>query len=256
MLRKKWVLVIGGALAVLLLASLITWSTAKRSAPPFLAGLTQNSYDDFVKAGKLLIGTVEDGDLETFVRTNRPALDTVRAGLKKRFEAPAETYDMQAFANLVMPNMSYLKQLGKAIKAEGTLAEDSGKYTEASTIYLDLIECGQKIQAGPLIFLLMGLAVEDMGHKSLQGIEKHLKEPDRQEIATRLSKLAENRIPFEEILARERFFARRNSPTPFHYLFFARMMKAGIDSAERKYDTMVKAEQQLLDQFKQPESPK
>src|SRR6187551_1805013 len=97
--RKKWVLVIVGALAVLLLASLIAWSTAKRSAPPFLAGMTQNSYDDFVKATKLLTGNPADAaDLESFIRTNQPALDTFRAGLKKRFEAPAETYDLQAFA--------------------------------------------------------------------------------------------------------------------------------------------------------------
>src|SRR5262245_47399933 len=126
MLRKKWVLILGGLLVVLLVASFLGWSATKKGPPPFLKGISQNGYDDFVKAGNLLIGNIEDADSEAFMRTNQPALNAFREGLRQPFEAPAETYDLQTLASLIMPNLAVLKRLGQTIKAEGKLAEDSG----------------------------------------------------------------------------------------------------------------------------------
>jgi len=241
----------------MLLVAMVAWSATKKGPPPFLAGLKQNAYDDFIKAGNSLIGTFEDADdPKAFIRTNQPAFNAFRAGLPRRFEAPVETYDLQTFSALVMPKLALLKRLGQTIKAEGKLAEDSKNYTDAARIYLELIDFGQKIQAGPVIFLLVGLAVEDMGLKSLQSMENRLKEPDRAQIAQRLAKLAADRISFEEVMRRERYFGRRNSPTPFHYLISLRMTRAAIDKARSKYNTVVKSEKQLVEQLKEANRPK
>jgi hypothetical protein len=41
---------------------------------------------------------------------------------------------------------------------------------------------------------------------------------------------------FEEILARERFFMRRNAATPYHYVVGLFLTRAAIKNAQGKYE--------------------
>jgi hypothetical protein len=251
MLRKKAVLVIAATIGIALVIVLALWSRTRTSAPPFLADVKQNAYDDFVRATKLLIGTTDQAeDLGEFLRLNRPALDLLRQGLRQKFEAPAETYDLQTFASLVIPNMGSLKPLAHALKAEGQHAEDAGNYRKAAAIYLELIQFGQKIQAGPTIFVLHGLSAEDLGFKALQKIEPKLESADRIKAAAELERLNKTRISFEEVVKRERYFMRRSSPTPFHYFMGLRMTQSAIDSAAKKYERQVKWELEFAEKLR------
>ena len=250
MLRKKSVLIIG-VIVALVLAGLVMWSASRNAAPAFLAGLSQNGYDDFVKAGNSLsILPTANKVPKDSVHTNPRMLEIFRAGLKKKFEAPAETYRMETMASRVMPNMALLKQLAQAVKAEGENLEDQGRFGEAAWIYVELIEYGQKVQAGPVIFCLVGLALEDMGLKALQGIETKLKDLERAQVVSRLEQLAAERISFEDVIKRERYFGRRNSLTPFHYLIALRMSRPAMDNARAKHDREVKAERDFIAKLK------
>ena len=244
MLRRKSIL-IPGVIALILAIGLVMWSASRNSAPEFLAGLSQNAYDDFVRAGNPMAG-FPDELMQDFMRTNHVTLDLLRRGLGKRFEAPAETYSMETFGAIVMPNMALFKRLGQTLKAAGKNAEEEAKFAEAASIYLDLIQFGQKAQAGPVIFCLIGLAVEDMGLRGLQNLESNLNGSERAQVASKLEQLVAERLSFEEILKRERYFGRRNSPTPFHYLISVRMSRPAIQSAHAKYDRQVKAERDFI----------
>lgn len=251
MFSRRVIVTIAGLLTLLLIVALGQWSQTKRGTPPFLEGITPNAYDEFIRSIQMLQGTPQEGNPAEFVKTNEPALAAFRRGMKQKFEAPIETYNQQTLAATVMPNLAGLKALGLAVKAEGNAAQEEKDFTRAASIYLELMEYGQKIQHGPVIFLLVGLAVENQGFFGLQTLETKLAENEKKEVAARLEQLAAERITFEEVLTRERYFARRASPTPLHYLIGVRQSRAALEKSRSKHETMLRQQQEFIAKLKE-----
>ena len=188
--------------------------------------------------------TRHKNDPALFVQTNRAALDAARRGLLLRAEAPAEAY--VATSLLLGRDLPRLKQLGHAFRHEGLHYETQGNYAAAAQSHLDTVRLGQKVEAGPVICMLVGMAIESIGLTALEKIEPHLKEGDRTKLASDLEKLRAERFPFGEVLRRERYFMRQNARNPAQYLvaiFKSRGPQAGY---RQKYDRPAQASADLI----------
>lgn len=235
MLQKRLAVLVVGLVVGVLAAVIIIWSKGRGQAPYEMGGAA-NGYESFLKAGTLM-GNVQlptgTNGYADFVATNREALAMVREGLKLRAEAPESAYDVQTVA---LDKMATFKSLGKAMEIEGKYAEVQGKFGEAANVYLDLVRFGQKAEAGPLIHFLVGLALQNMGLRGLDGLEPKLKGAERARVAAELKALEESRMAFQEIVERERFFMRRNAATPLHYALGLYLTRTPIAKARENHE--------------------
>lgn len=233
MFRKR--IVAGAITLTVFLGIALLWSAAS-TEPLFLRGLEANGYESFVRASKLVerVDTpTNTGEFGAYLASNRPAFQAVREGLKLRSELPARFYERH---DLGMDVLASFKALGRGMRIEGQHAEAQSRYSDAANTYLDVIRFGQKVEAGPLIHLLLGLSLEALGLRDLERIEPHLNAAERARVAAELKALHSARLPFEEILDRERYFMRRNSATPFHYFMGLYMTKAPVAKARSKHE--------------------
>ena len=262
MLRKRAALIFLVALVLFIFGAMLLWTATVKNEPPFLKNA--HGYGQVVAATKLLTNDpypdprVNPGgnppDLAGFVSGNRAALNRLREALRLRIEAPAETYDTKTLPT-VFGAAAQITRLAQTMKYEGRLAESEGRHSDAADIYLEVMRFGQKMQAGPMLFLLNGLSIEGLGHQSLKLLESNLKGPDRARVTAELEKLNASRIEFDEIIRRERYFARRNTPTPLHYFFAVYKQRGTIRDVRRKCDNFSKSVQELADKYKaQPSS--
>ena len=133
-----------------------------------------------------------------------------------------------------------------------SLAEQNGDYASAARSYVDIIRLGQTIQAGPLIFMLVGVSIERIGVEALTELEPNLGGETRSQIAGTLKQLNETRLPFERVEMRERYFIRRGSPTPIHYLLFTRHVRAAMDRGKQKHTQAYQSLDALASKLAQP----
>jgi hypothetical protein len=241
-------------IALLAIIGGVLWAKGKSGAPPFLEGVNPNGFDDFVKATSLIaVNSTEAGEeteqLSEAIKANRPAREALRRGLELKVEAPATVYDVQTIGPY-LNQLGDLKKLAQILKLEGTLAEKEGKPLEAARIYLEIMKFGQKVQSGPLISCLSGLAIEVLGFRELSRLEPELKAADRVEIANALEKLNRERVHFEEVVQRERFVLRKNSATPIHYLLLAPRLKPAIENARSKHERQIDDQRKLIEDLR------
>lgn len=253
--RKSWVILAG--LALFLLGALFIWATAKSAQAPFLTARAP-AYDTLVHAATLLqvtTPTPADHQLVAYVAANAPALEVLRKALQQPFEAPPAAYDTAA-AGSTLNQIASMKSLALALKNEGLNAQRQGDIPSAARSYIDILRLGQKIEAGPLIFMLIGVSLERIGLEALEKIEPELTPPARSEVAAALKQINTQRIPFSSIEDRERYIRRRNSPTPLHYLIFSRHLRAAMDKGQQKYEQTVQAVDALASKLQRPPAGK
>jgi hypothetical protein len=135
--------------------------------------------------------------------------------------------------------------LALALNNEASFAEQRGKYDEAATVYLDIIRFGQKVETGPIIFMLVGASIEQIGFRGLDQIRDRITSPERSKASAQLKVLNQNRISFEQVMERERYFARRNASTPLHYFVGVFQSRAPIQKAKAKYEKHLRDAQVL-----------
>jgi hypothetical protein len=234
MSRKKLTVLALATLGVLLLGTVFIWHT--QVTVPFTEGMQTNGYDTFVYAASLLVSdgsTVSADQYGSFVITNREAFAAVRQGSKLKVEVPGDAYVQK---NLALDKLSSFKGLAQAMKVEGQYAELQQRYGDAANTYLDIIRFGQKLEAGPIIHFLMGLAVEKIGLRGLEHLEPNLQGAERAHVSAELRTLTGSRLAFKEVLDRERYFMRRNSATPVHYFMGLYLTKAAVSKARAKHE--------------------
>jgi len=173
-----------------------------------------NGYDDFLAAEKLVVGDtlnlydVKDDELRDAVEQNRAALQAVRDGLKKECQMPL-TYDLN-FYNSWFPHLAGLKALVYLLAAEGKLAEQEGRTTDAVQSYLDAIRFGQEISRGGLVVeKLVGMACQELGLRRLRKLVPTLTPAESRKLGKALAEIDQKREPWEAVLRREKAFTRR-----------------------------------------------
>jgi hypothetical protein len=175
-----------------------------------------NGYDDFVKAGKLLVGDpvyfnrTNAVELRSNIASNAVALRLIRQGLTKkcRIARPIST-------NYISDRMTELmaaKRLAWLLEADAKLAELEHRTNDAASVCFEIIRFGQETcRGGVMIDRLLGLACEGIGRTTLQNIVNGL---DAQQCRARIGELRialANEEPTEDVLRNEEIWSRINS---------------------------------------------
>jgi hypothetical protein len=183
-------------------------------SPPEPPMPSPNGYDDFVKAGQMVIGNPSTNDemskeqLTTLIATNAEALKLMRLGLSRECREPME-YPTNENADF-LPELSTFHELAFLFVAEGRLAEMDGRTNDAAGTYLDGIQFGQEFShGGVLISKLVGLACEAMAIHHLRRLSDSLDAAKCREVARVLQTIDDREEPVADTLEQERLWSRK-----------------------------------------------
>jgi hypothetical protein len=253
-MRRKTQLTITVLILAIAALGFLIWSANRGITAPMFRHPEANAYEALIFAQKQL-GTISadptPAEVAQSVTNNAAALKLMRAALEKPFEASEAVYDPQP-NNTMLNDVGGFKALALAAKREGSLAEQDGDSASAARSYVDIVRLGQKIQAGPLIFMLVGVSIERIGVEALTELEPNLTGDTRSQTAATLKQLNETRLSFEEVEMRERYFRRRASITPIHYLIFTRHVRAAMDKGNDKHMQAYQSLDALASKLAQP----
>jgi hypothetical protein len=173
-----------------------------------------NGYDDFLKAGQSLAGqppaatNADIGTIESFVETNRAALDLIRLGLSRECAVPLDF--SQTYLAQHMNQLTDFKKLAQLLGAVGKSAEMGGRKAEAIQCYLDSIRLGQRLARGGLVIdVMVGQACQTVGTRGLRSMRESLTGRDGTEIFQVLQAISSQSESFQTILNREKAFFRK-----------------------------------------------
>lgn len=185
-----------------------------------------NGYQDLVAAGKAFeLAGVDNLDmvisqqpldmldmatrqqLQAFVASCGHAFDTARVGLARECQVPI----WYSWADYEADDLdiSALRPVVRALRAEGKLAELEGRPADAAGSYLDMIRLGRVgTRGGLLIAWLTGRACEGMGMAALAELRESLTSGQCNDLIDTLQTLEANREPVEEVCARDQLWGR------------------------------------------------
>jgi hypothetical protein len=194
----------------------------------FLGGLSikptplpnPNGYDDFVKAGQLLNGSILDygtmsrDALTALISQNENALRFLRIGLTHDSRIPAD-YSIRRQTNMASVLMSF-KSSAFLLTAEGRLAELDGRTNDAAKIYLDTVRFGQaSSRGGVIIDRLVGTACEIIGLRKLQPLSPVLPAKNCAEIARALEDIDAREESPGDMIAQEKIYVNKTTSFPW-----------------------------------------
>jgi hypothetical protein len=174
-----------------------------------------NEYDDFVRAGKMVTGRVDnfseldEQELRRLIQTNAEPLRLARLGLTKRSAVPRGSQ----FAHL-----SELKGLARLLSGEGRLRELENRPGEAARCYAEAIHLGSAISNGGLLNRLVGIACEFLGASPLVKLVPNLTCEQSRLLITQLEPVDTNTVNWEELLRKERRLMRAELPKQLNLL--------------------------------------
>ena len=197
--------------ALLVVAALVVTRNQLPSAGPPLP--KPNGYDDLVQAGRMVADNTSDfskmseGDLRALMMKNSEALKLARTGLTHVCQVPL---DFSAPNLTYFTNLAVVKRLAQAVTAQGRLAELENRPADAAEAYLTVIRMGCAIgRGGLLIDSLVSIAVEAMGVVNMERLAPKLDAKQCREAAAALESSEGQREPAQNVLSRERIWARR-----------------------------------------------
>jgi hypothetical protein len=197
------------------------------SAPWFTHG---NGYDALVQAAAHMNGRPDD-DAATFVRTNGRLFELVESALKLPSEMPLRMYSE---TNSPLPDLGAFKTLALALRRKGKDAQERGATGEAAAAYMNIIQLGQRVEHGPLIALLVGIAIEKVGLGDAEKLAPRLSPAEREDLGRQIESFNRERLAFSEVALRERYFTRRITRNPFKILMARWLVRGAMQKAEQK----------------------
>jgi len=272
--RRAWALVAGVFVALLLLVGvgLVAYVRAATQVVAYPVSIPKlpkpNAYDDYVEAGKLAragrdaqvslavspasgsVGAVrppvrlayEDGvplsALRQTVTRHRATLARLRGGFRHEFANPP----VLSFGQM-LPELADFRALARVLLSEGKLAEREGRPTDAVRSYLDCVRLGTDVgRGGPLIHHHVGLAVQLMGLKALDGMVTQVDEQTARAAIRRMESLDREAPTYREALELEKeartacfvdLFSSGTSPDRLMQLWGVRSEGAWHDNIRR-----------------------
>jgi hypothetical protein len=175
-----------------------------------------NGYDDFVRAGRLLVGDpfyfnhTNVVQLQSNITSNAEALHLIRQGLTKKclIARPFSTNYISDRRTELMAT----KRLAWLLEADAKLAELEHCTNDAASVCFEIIRFGRETcRGGVMIDRLVGLACEGIGRETLQKIVNGL---GAQQCRTGIGELRitlANEEPTEDVLRNEEIWLRINS---------------------------------------------
>jgi hypothetical protein len=138
--------------------------------------------------------------MRAVVSRNQPALARLRVGLHKRYaNPPVQGVDDQ------FPELSAYRELARVLVAEGKLAEEAGRMREAARSYLDCLRMGsEEPHGGAVIHGLVGIAIQTIGLRPLQGAVGRMDGPTAAATAREMLRLETNTPSLADTLTWEK----------------------------------------------------
>lgn len=168
-----------------------------------------NGYDDFLKAGQLVIVPKAPGpnpsaeELRALVTPNADALKLLRAGLNKECRVPiypSPEYYVETNQIIALE----CKALDMVLESEGRLAEMEHRTNDALKIYLEAIRFSHESSRGGFkINAVVGEHCEAGGLIRLRQLMNGLDAAQCREAVKALETMEEKREPIAEVLARD-----------------------------------------------------
>ncbi len=251
MLRNPRLLVLAFALvAGAVLLALLASSIGRPPAPAPLPN--PNGYDDFVRAGEVILGNVGDfpdldhDSLRQLVSANAEPLRLLRVGLTRQCLTPM---DLSLTNNAGFSHLAGMKRLVQLLAAEGRLQEMENQPADAARSYVDAIRFGNDISRGGfLITRLVGMACEMVGCAPLAKLVPKLSPDEALAVLTDLDKLDAGRVTWAEVQRNERRFMRyqmREHPNPVMWVRAWWGTREAMRMSETKHKRMVARERLL-----------
>jgi hypothetical protein len=187
--------------------------------PPIPAPPSPNAYDFYTKAGAALVRpqdidlaiiTYGQGKLRPLppkekaklVADNRQALTLFRQGLKHPYG-----YPFTRSSNAPSLPFVQFRQLARLISLEAQTRAVNGDYAGVTQSSLDQLQFGMDMpRSGGMLPGMIGLLVEGIDRKPFWEATKHVNATDARAAALRLERLADNRVPFADILREDKWF--------------------------------------------------
>jgi len=218
-MRRKLRTLLLTLVAFLLLIYFVFIALTTSRAPPLAPLPNPNGYDDFVKAGNLIIGftntpyAMEPDELRTFVAINAEALRLARVGLNRTCSVPT----VEGLTNFNMSDLATIKKLAHLLAGDGRVAELDGRTYDAVLCHLDDIRLGNEVSRGGfVIHRLVGMACEAIGYARLAKIVPSLKPEEARAVIAELEKLDQSAVTWPEVMKLENAFMRHQMPKHFN----------------------------------------
>lgn len=254
---KKWIVgLVGLSILVLVVLAFLPRSPGD---PPGITIPDPNGYDDFVEAGRRasigsnipsLSENVETKELEALVANNQAPLQLLREGLAKESQVPL--HYVASYETAHLKDLRALKNALRLLVLEGRLQEEKDQFGEASESYLSAVQYGHAVSNGGLIIdVLVGLAAQGVGIKSLDAVVQQLDVEQSRKALRSLSQIDQTRSfdPKTVIEREKRYFQekeRRGLQKKIFNPFEARMLKPVHDSFRGKVNKALANRRRLM----------
>jgi len=215
-IRKKVVIVFAVIALLVLAAWLITLGSGSALPNP-------NGYDDFVKAGQVLITSLEGHgnladyreigfeDLRAFAATNAEALKIARGTLERQCRVPVK--NNQDWFRAHLGEMITFKSLTYAFLLSGRLAQLEGRTNEAVNVYLDSIRFAHESTRGGMITDNATARVQEaLGTEALSRLKDSLDVAQNRRIVQVLEELDTRRELWSDFFRRDVRYALLAEP--------------------------------------------
>ena len=249
--RKKF---IAALVALSLLAGAVIWLIPEPPPPPPLP--VPNGYDDFVAAGKLVVGNPPESKetniqvLRAFLNNNTNALRLLRNGLVR--ECRVSSLPLKDSPNYFHDRLRAFKLLAMDLAAEARLAELEQRTNDTVQSYLDEITFGQQqARGGVIIDRLTGVACENVGSERLARLVPSLDALICRTVIIRLETLEVKRESADEMLTQEAEWRQRSLGwrDKANYVLAFKGMKQLELSATKKINQSIRGSRHLLIDF-------
>jgi hypothetical protein len=225
---------------VLLLAGVVLvacLAAPKPVAPWFSVVSNGNGYEVLTQARGLMTGRISEDKAEAaaFVKANEQMFKLVGSALKLPFEVPSRMYSL---TNSLLNDLSGFKAIALALRTRGQEAEQRGANGEAATNYTTIIQLGQQVEHGPMIALLLGIALEKIGLDALEKLAIGLTPEQRKEVAGKIESFDRERLAFSEVLRREEHYARQVAGNPLKLLLARFYIRSPLIKAEQRQQNL------------------
>jgi len=239
------------ALVVIMVMAVLVLTLGRTPPRPPLPN--PNGYDDFVKAGAAVPGSVHDfqtldpAGLRDLVSTNAEPLRLLRVGLTRQCLMPMDPF-LTNFAGRgsEWPDMKKLVQL---LAAEGRLREIDNRPTDAARSYTDAMRLGNEMSRGGfLIARLVGIACESIGCHALASLMPKLGREDAHTVLAELERLDVGRVTWAEVRHNEQYFCSHENGGHFNPVLGAIdwwQSRQAMEDFERRHRTIIARERLL-----------
>jgi hypothetical protein len=183
----------------------------RAKAPAFLQSSGTNGYSALIQAADLLQDSTPPknaADYEPYLQSNRVAFAKLDAALLLPCEVPAEFYSPLAEAAW---NFRRLQALANAALVRGKAADARKDWSAAAEAYIQEFKLAFALEHGPIIYALVGMAIEGNVQAALGPVLQKIEPPARERLCSEIKQLNSSRITFAQVREREFYFMDRHA---------------------------------------------